>query len=144
MYCQSAVKWNKLQSGQVKRTHLDYINETIIQRLNSLVDGDLVSSLHSCICNKQWIHMWSSHEISASSVFLNLVLMSLKQFYPFWPNTEELSWKSLLITYAGMQIWIWDRYVAMTNGWIFQIHNSLMQSWGGGVTLYCKVAKLSC
>ena len=50
------------------------------------------------IRNEQWIHTWGSYEISATSVFLNLMWMSSKQFYPLkdfsiWPNTEELSWK---------------------------------------------------
>ena len=77
--------------------------------------------------------MWGSYEISATSVFLNLMWMSSKQFYPLkdfsiWPNTEELLWK--IHCSLGMHKLRFD-FVATTIGFIFQTFSSLLQSLGG-------------
>ena len=70
-----------------------------------------------------------SHEIFASSVFLNLMQMSTKQFYPFkdfsiWLNTEELWWKIHCSLHKQECRFEFETGWATTNGFIFQIIDS--------------------
>ena len=88
--------------------------------------------------------MQGSPEISTCSVYLYLMQMFSKQFYPFkdfsiWTNTEELSWK--IHCPLRMQECRFEFETSCSNNWqfIFQILDSLMQSWRVCLTcLDCK------
>lgn len=107
----SSTLWQVLQSNQIKRTAKDSTGKSFIWKLNPYVVFRL--QIHSCIGNGSWIHTQASSEISACSIFLNLIIdvfKAISSFRTLFNLTEcwEFAAKnSLLITHAEMQIWIW-------------------------------------
>ena len=92
--------------------------------------------LHSCVSNEQGIHTRGSYQISTGSVFLNLV-QSLQSniVHPkiFLSDRIQRSYCKILTPYCACRNADSNLILvaAMTNtGFIFQLSDSLMVSWG--------------
>ena len=127
---------------------LDSINRFIIRELNPLVDRE-----YSCTCRFQ-IHVCILACVMSREFTRKAVKKFLQSQFPWiwckWHPLRNLIHSkicnltkyrkvllkySLLITHAGMPIWI----RVMTNGFIFQLINSLIECWGVRLTcLDCK------
>ena len=99
------------------------------------------SSLHSCMRNELWIHTLFSYEISARSVSLNLMQMSSKNFNSFNDfQSDQIQTSSRKLFTAHYACSNSDLNLTLvtgtTNGFIFQIINSLIESWGVRLTCF--------
>ena len=93
------------------------------------------SSLHSCMRNEPWIHTRFSYEISTSSVSLNLMQFLLRilihsMIFNLTRYRQVLVNYSLLIYACSNSDLNLTLVTGTTNGFIFQITNSLTESWG--------------
>ena len=95
--------------------------------------------------NEPWIHMRFSYEISTSSVSLNLMGMSSKNFNSlkdFQSDQIKTSSRKLFTAHYACSNFEFNLtlVVGMTTGFIFQIINSLIESWGVRLTCFdCKI-----
>ena len=94
--------------------------------------------------NEPWIHMRFSYEISTSSVSLNLMWMSSKNFNSlkdFQSDQIQTSSHKFIAHYACSNSELNLTLVkGTTTGFIFQIINSLIESWGVRLTCFdCKI-----
>ena len=98
------------------------------------------------MCNEPWIHMRFSYEISTSSVSLNLMaIMSSKNFNSlkdFQSDQIQTSSRKLFTAHYACSNFEFNLtlVMGMTTGFIFQIINSLIESWGVRLTCFdCKI-----
>ena len=101
----------KLQSSQVKHTSQDTINEFIIWKLNPLVVVDIFRFISACVMSREFTREAVRTFLSAQFpwIWCECLLRNLihsKIFY-LTRYREVLVKYSLLITHAGMLIWIW-------------------------------------
>ena len=118
-----------LQTSQVKRTPQNCINEFIIRKLSPLAVVDFRFILYSCMRNEAWIHTRFSYEISTSSVSLNLMYSkNFNSFKDFQSDQIQTSSRKLSTAhYACSNSDLnWTPVTGTTNGFIFQIINSLI------------------
>ena len=134
----------KLQEAGINFENFEFI----IQKLNPLVvvNFRFISSFLHAYC-EPWIHTQGSYKISSTSFSLNLTLMSWKQFYSFkdfQSDQIQRSSRKIFTTHYACRNAYLNLTPGKTNGFIFQIINSLIEFWGVRLTcLNCNVFKFT-